>query len=892
MNLGKKALAKESSSKKRKATRRKKKAVVIALRSILVFILVMIAGTMIGFSLYAKNLIKQLPAPSTVNITPEGYSTRVLDSDGNQIEKLAASGANREYVKLDKIPKDVQNAFIAIEDERFWSHNGVDIRGIMRAVFTKITSSGRMQGASTITQQLLKNNYFSTWTSEKGFKQSLDRKIQEQYLAIQIEKTVDKKTILENYLNSINLGQNTLGVEAASKRYFNKDVSELTLSESAVIAGITQNPSKYNPISHPDQNAKRRKLVLGNMLRQKLITKSQYDEAINDDVYSRIQNANNTASMKSSTSYFVDAVTEEVVKDLVDEQGYTESQALQKLYSGGLTIYSTQNSNIQTIVENEVNNQSNYPSQPKISFSYALTVTKADGTFENYSEQSLLKYYQQSNSNYDINYNSQEEAQAAIDQYKAAILKDGDTVADGNESVTFTLQPQASATVIDQKTGKVLALVGGRGDKTASKTLNRATNVTRQPGSTFKILAVYAPALDAGGKTLASVEDNTVTTYASSDKQVKNASDNEYTGFTTFREGIQHSYNVVAVRALAEIGTSLGYQYVQDFGISTLTSGDNNQAMGIGGITNGVTNVELCDAYATIANSGKYHKPTFYTKVMDHDGNVILDKTSEQESDGKEVIKETTAWLLTSAMQDVFEGGTASRANIGNMSVAGKTGTTNDSRDTWLAGFSPYYTCTVWGGYDDNSSQSSTIYSKNIWRQIMSQINSGLTDPGFPMPSGIEQATVCKKSGKLPVADVCNADPRGDQTYTEYFATGTVPTETCDHHIRLNICTASNLPAGPHCPADSIVSQVFITGGSPGTADEPYLISEDALNQTCNVHLTDTSTPATSSDLGISIPEITMPNTSTTTPNPGPGDKKTEKPTSSASPADPTKKTD
>lgn len=835
MNLGKNKVTSNRTSDK-KSIRRRKKAGIVVIRSILVFLLVLIAGAGLAFTLYARNLIQKLPDASTINISPSGFSTTVYDSDGKTLQKLAASGANREYVALDQIPKDVQNAFIAIEDARFYEHNGVDIRGILRAGFTRLVSGGRMQGASTITQQLLKNNYFSSWASEKTFRDSLNRKIQEQYLAIQLEKITPKKTILENYLNTINLGQNTLGVQAASKRYFNKNVSELNLSEAAVIAAITQNPTRYNPISNPDQNANRRKLVLKNMLDQGLITKPQYEEALNDNVYERIQNANNAVTSASVNSYFVDALTDEVIDDLVNRLGYSETQAYQKLYTGGLKIYSTQNSKIQEIAENEINNEKNYDTKPKVSFSYALTVNRADGSFENFNSQTLLNYFKQTKGQkYSINYNSEEEAKAAIEEYKKAILKEGDTIAPGNESITFTLQPQASATIIDQKTGKVLALVGGRGDKNASKTLNRAVNITRQPGSTFKILAVYAPALDAAGKTLASVEDNAPMNYASSEKQVRNY-DDKYTGFTNFREAITMSINVVAVKALTEIGTSLGYQYVQDFGITTLTSGDNNQALAIGGITKGVTNLELCGAYATIANSGLYHKPTFYTKIEDHNGKVILNNESEQASEGTRVIKSTTAWLLTSAMQDVLTKGTGKSARPSNMTVAGKTGTTNDSRDTLMAGFSPYYTLAIWGGYDDNSPQSTTAYSNRIWRSIMTQINDGLPDPGFPAPSDIVQANVCSESGKLPIDGVCNADPRGDKTITEYFAKGTVPTENCDHHIKIKICQDSNLPAGPYCPATSVTEKVFVTGGSPNTTEGPYLIDPAALQSTCNVH--------------------------------------------------------
>ncbi len=847
MNYGKnntKKRSKELSSGKHKAGKR---FGITFLKTILIILLILIIGGGLAFGLYANNLIKGLPDISEINISPTGFQTTVYDSNGSEIETLASSGANREYVTLDDIPDCVEHAFVAIEDSRFYEHNGIDIRGIIRAGFTGIINGGDFsQGASTITQQLLKNNYFTSWTSENTFKDKIDRKIQEQYLAVQLEKVHSKDEILENYLNTINLGQNTLGVEAASERYFNKSVSDLTISEAAVIAGITQNPSKYNPITNPQNNATRREKVLKNMLDQGYITEGEYNEALQDDVYDRIQVANAQVTSSSTTSYFVDALTDQVIDDLMEQKGYTESEAYQLLYSGGLSIYSTQNTDIQTIVDEEINNQDNYSSGVKYSFSYRLTVQKADGTFENYSEQTMLSYYQSANSNYSINFNSEEEAAAAIEAYKAEVMEDGDIIPEGGESIVYTLQPQTAMTIIDQSTGSVVALCGGRGDKTGSKTLNRATGITRQPGSTFKILAAYAPALDSGGLTLATVQDDAPMTYANG-TSLSNY-DNNYRGFTTIREAIEDSINVVAVKTLTQIGTGLGYEYVQDFGITTLESGDNNQALALGGITNGVTNLELAGAYATIANGGQYNKPSFYTKVVDHSGNVILDNT---ENKSKQVLKETTAFLLTSAMQDVMTQGTGVRANPGNTAVAGKSGTTTKDRDTVFAGFTPYYTAVIWGGYDDNTPQTSTTYSKNIWGAVMKRIHENLDYKDFTVPSGIVQASVCKKSGKLALEGVCDSDPRGSMVYTEYFAEGTVPTESCDHHVRVNICNDSGQVASEYCTNTS--SNVYIVGGSQGTGDTPYLISDETLSSVCTLH-----TAAGSTLDNLNVPEVTV----------------------------------
>lgn len=828
MNYGKENAAKQSAKLAGRSKRKRHSAGLAIIRITLICIVSVIVASGVFAYLYAKNLIDQLPDVSTIDISPTGYMSTVYDSNGNEIETLASTGANRTYVTLDQIPEDLQHAFVAIEDSRFYEHNGVDLQGIIRAAYTGVLNGFDFsQGASTITQQLLKNNYFTTWTSEHSFMDSLNRKIQEQYLAVQLEKIVKKSVILENYLNSINLGQNTLGVESAAERYFNKSVSDLTLSESAVIAGITQNPSRFNPITHPEDNAKRRKKVLGDMLKQGYITESEYEAAISDDVYDRIQ-VLNTELSTSSTSYFVDALTDEIVEDLQDKLGYSETEAYSLLYSGGLSIYSTQDSNIQSIVEEEINNTDNYNKLEKVSFSYRLTINKADGSTKNYSDITMLSYYQaaKNNSNYNLEFDSEEAAAEAIEAYKAAIMEEGDEVA--GESITYTLQPQAAMTIINHSTGEVVAMVGGRGDKTAAKTLNRATGIKRQPGSTFKVIACYAAALDAGGMTLASVENDMPTTYRNG-KAVKNYN-NTYLGWTNIRTAITHSINIVTIEVMADIGTSLGFQYAKDLGITTLIDGDNNQALALGGITDGVTNVDLTSAYATIANGGEYNKPIFYTTVVDHQGNIILDN---RENTPKRVLKETTAWLLTSAMQDVMTSGTGKVANFEGMAVAGKSGTTTKNKDTVFAGYTPYYTGVIWGGFDDNTPQSYTTYSKVIWKAVMSRIHQGLPYKNFTQPSGIVQATVCKKSGKIAVPGVCDCDPRGSQVYTEYFEQGTEPTEYCDKHYLGNVCTQSHMFATSGCPS---YSGVFIIGAGAGSQDEPYGVDPATFGQYCPFH--------------------------------------------------------
>ena len=665
MNYGKKSTQKREKELISKSTMIRKKFYVIFCTSLLICVFAfMVIGVCSGVGII-RGIIASAPTIDDIVATPTGFLSTVLDANGNQTATLVASGSNRRAVTIDEIPKNLQHAFVAIEDERFYEHNGIDVTGIIRAGVKGVASGFHFsEGASTITQQLLKNTVFTSWTSESSMADKFERKFQEQYLALQLEKVVDKDWILENYLNAINLGQNTLGVGVASERYFGKDVSDLTLSECAVLAAITQNPSKYNPITNPQENAKRRMKVLNNMKDQGYITQDEYDEAVADNVYDRIQLVNIESETNSINSYFVDELTDQVIQDLVEQKGYTETQAYKALYQGGLTIYSTQDPEIQAICDDEVNNLDNYPTAPKVSFSYRLSVRSADGSISNYSEQTMLSYYQSSNKSFTINFNSEEEAAAAIEQYKTDIMKDGDTIVNGSETVTYTLQPQAALTIIDQSTGNVKALVGGRGDKTANKTLNRAADTTRQPGSTFKIIAAYAPALDAGGLTLASVQDDAPYNYGSGQGGAVNNYDNRYRGFTTLREAITDSINVVTVKTLAQIGPSLGYDYICDFGITTVGLDESsNETLALGGLTHGVTNLELTAAYATIANSGTYIKPKFYTKILDHDGNVLIDNT---EPISHTVLKETTAWLLTDAMKDVMTQGTGTPAYFGS----------------------------------------------------------------------------------------------------------------------------------------------------------------------------------------------------------------------------------
>ena len=816
------------------------------------FLFLAIAGTAIGFGM-VKGIIDSAPSVDLMNIQPDRFATTVYDIGGNLTDTIVTSGSNRESAAYEELPQDLIDAFVAIEDSRFWSHNGIDIRSIARAV-NGLISDDYAGGGSTITQQLIKNNIFAGGM-ETSWGARIERKLQEQYLAVHLEKNSGmskeetKKVIITNYLNTINLGYNTLGVKVAARRYFNKEVSDLTLSECAVLASITKNPSRLNPISGAEANAERRSIVLQYMYDQDYIDKQELEEALADNVYERIQNVNTAAQETNSHfSYFTDELVEQVIAALMGELGYSESQARNLLYAGGLKIYPTQDPKLQAIVDEEINNPENYTAA-KYSVEYRLSITHTDGTTEHFSEENLKSYHKSvlGDTGYDGLYPSKEAVQEDIERYKAWLIKDGDTII--GERQNLILQPQASFVLMDQRTGEVRALSGGRGEKTASLTLNRASNVYRQPGSAFKVITAFAPALDTCGATLGTVYYDAP--YTIGTKTFRNwwGSGKGFVGYSNIREGIIYSMNIVAVRALMETVTpQLGMEYAEKMGITSMTKNDLGAAQALGGLTKGVSNLELTAAYASIANGGVYTKPRFFTKILDHDGKVLIDNEPET----KQVLKDSTAFLLTDAMAESMKANrkfarsgvsinsTSTRAALTGMSAAGKSGTTTSNNDVWFVGFTPYYTAGIWGGCDNNQKlkhggvdNGGTSFHKDIWRNIMNRVHEGLEDPGFTVPDSIETAEICRKSGKRAVSGICDHDPRGNAVYTEYFAKGTAPAEVCDKHVEVSICADSGKRSTEYCPnKTSRVCMVLPEGEENQSTDDSVF----SIPGYCNIH--------------------------------------------------------
>ncbi len=758
-----------------------------------IFIICIILCGIVGVSAAlggVKGIIDSAPEINVADIAPKGFKSYIYNIDGEYLHEIVGTGSNRIYVTIDEMGENVPNAFIALEDERFRSHNGIDPRGIVRAFFVGASNGFHFsEGASTITQQLLKLSVFSGG-DEPTLLLKFRRKFQEQYLALELEKQLTKDEILEAYLNTINLGQSCYGVEAAANYYFAKSADELTISEAAVLAGIAQSPTGNNPVLNPKKNNQRRETTINYMYNQGLISEDEKQTALNDTgIYDRIEA--NAAAYKAQSeelyTYYEEAAIEQVIEDLQTKLGLTYSEAFNKVYSGALKIYLAQDETIQEVCEAYYADDSNFPMTEYL-LNYDLSIyddPNSDVT-RNYNAYNLVAY---TGRTYPL-YASIADAEAEIALYRQymGITEDSDNVK-YVERISYSPQIQSSFVVIDQTTGYVSAMIAGRGEKTVNFGFNRVTDSTRQPGSTFKIVSTYAPALDYVGNSLATskVDKNVVV----GSHTIRNVDKYESGQFLSFREAIKKSKNTVAVRTLQEnVGYELALKYLtENFHFSTMDMvADAVDVLAIGGTYNGVTNLELTAAFASIANGGIYMEPSFYTKVLDADDNVILDRTNQE---GTRAIKETTAFLLTDAMVDVVTvpGGTAyGNIYIPNMAIAGKTGTTDDWKDTWFVGYSPYYTAGIWFGYDNNISPDGRygwrLYThEHLWDKIYTGIidAKGLQYQAFEVPEGIIQASVCKYTGLKP-GSTCK-----EYSY-EYMDSNNVAGDYCTECMWEEIC--------------------------------------------------------------------------------------------------------
>ena len=730
----------------KKAIRKKKiKRIIITV----VIIVIIILAIILGISAYNW---KQITTDMFLN-----ENSVVMDSDGNVIAEL---GSERKKIKVENedMPENLKDAYVSIEDERYYKHHGVDIRRTGSAIINYVIHIGNSSfGGSTITQQLVKN-----LTGDNSG--SITRKVKEWWKAYLLECYFSKEEILDMYLNIIYVGPNIYGVGAGSQYYFSKDIQSLTLAECAFLAGINNSPNSYNPFDDETDNTekitKRTITVLDKMLELEYITQEEYDTAVSE--------VNNGLKFKQGTvesndgiySYHTDALISEITQDIADKKNITEDFATNYLYLGGLTIKGTQNSSVQDETETEFNKR----------------------------------------------------------QYHIASKEGGDPA-------------QAAMVIIDHKTGQVIACVGGLGEKDTARGLNRATQSTRQTGSSIKPLAVLAPGIDKKKFTAATMYADEETTFAGNYKPVNY---DGYLGEITVRRAVESSQNIPFVEMMEQIGVKTSISYLKNMGITSLTEKDESLSLALGGLDKGITPLEMAAAYATIANDGEYIEPTFYTEITNQSGKTVVKAKPESHR----VFSKQVAYILKEILTQPVTGsnGTATYCAISGMDVAAKTGTTDENYDRWLCGFTPYYTAATWFGYDQNE----TIYFNRqnpagiIWANVMKNIHSGLGNATFEKPSWIQTETICADSGGIANSGCTN-------TYEEYFLLGTKP-DNCTEHSGNRITTNNNQNRQNEQPNQNVFNEDLTLDPSLENEIPETNTQANTTNTTTNNSRTNTTT--------------------------------------------------
>ncbi|MCL2572461.1 MAG: transglycosylase domain-containing protein [Defluviitaleaceae bacterium] len=797
-------------------TRVRNKVGLLFVRTILaVLIVAMFAGVGAGLGVW-RGVLANAPEFPALDISPGEYASVVICSrTGDELARFHA-GVNRTWVSIEQIPPHVYLAFIAIEDERFFEHNGIDVRSIGRAVWRLISSGGEVtEGASTITQQLIKNRL-------GRFDSDLTTKLQEQYLAVQFERDLyeafegdelaAKYFILEVYLNTINLGRTNHGVQAAAQFYYGVDVQYLTIAQAATIAAITQNPNRFPPDTRPENNWERAQLVLFKMHELGFITDAEYYEALNSDVYSTIvlNEAGEARATVSPFDCFTDALFAQLRGDIMEHYGVSSSEAERVIFTQGLRIYSTQDTRKQAIVDEVMLDDSLFPQgrQFEIDVTYIVSIrNNITGQIRNLQPSTTVA--------------NMEEAEAWIYQTQTELLGSNDEIL--AESRIFTPQPQAAFVLMDHHNGHVIAVRGVRGEKIMSRTHCRATIATRSPGSQLKPL-VFGAAFDLGIMSPAStIEDAPWAIHPPGGQRYQpgNWWGRNYRGLQTARTAIHTSMNVLSVVALVDyVGIETGFAYMQNLGFSTLEGvtpagrawSDRIPALALGGLTEGVILLELAAAYATVANQGMYNRPIFYTHALDRDGNLFL----ENNQPPRQVLRRETAYLLTNTMLDTLRasGATGHPQNFidsqmrRDIPIAGKTGTSQTNRDSGFVGYTPYFTGAVWMGFDmPRAMVSPGGYRATLWRTIMERVHEGLPPRTFERPPGIVSGQVCRDSG-MALTELCRSDPRGNRAVSDIFAQGNVPTQPCHLHAQVSVCLVTGFIAGAQCHPYNVESRV------------------------------------------------------------------------------------
>ena len=721
---------------------------------VIVAIIFIITAMVVGlvFAVYIEKNVEKSIDETIFTPVGMGSSTKIYYYDftdrENRIGEIKEISDKELYsayrcksVKYEQLPQDLIDAFVSIEDKRFFTHNGVDWKRTISAGVNYFLKFNGSFGGSTITQQLIKNV-----TNNDDY--SFQRKIQEIFWALDLETKMDKREIISMYLNIINLSQGCFGVGAGAEYYFSKDVSELTLAECACIAAITNSPTYYDPIRNPDNNKTRRDIILGEMLAQGYIDETEYAEAINTELKLNVSVADSSSSVNS---WYVDMVIDDVIRGLVNEKGYSVSMANLMIYTGGLRIYTAMDRDVQQLLDNYYSNTANF-------------------------------YYDKSGE-----------------------------------------MPQSSIIVIDPKTGDILGVAGRIGEKSANRLQNFATQTLRPAGSVIKPLSIYAPALERGIINWATVYDDVPVnfvggTYNDLSAWPKNAN-GSYRGLTNTNYAITHSINTVSVRVLEEMGLDASFDFLyNDLNVKsiikskTLEDGsvitdEDYAALALGQFNYGVTLREITAAYSIFANDGIYNDYRSYLKVTDLNDNIVLSKPYN----GKSVISEENAAIMTKMLRNVIKEGTAKDMSIDDMvDVAGKTGTTQNNYDKWFIGYTPYYICGTWLGYEYPKSLADYggKSCNKIWDEVMILLHKKYASSNdilsFDEPDNIIEAEYCVDSGLI-ATEACYADLRGERIETGYFLEGTEPREYCSTHVLVEYDKVTSAVACPECPSQNVV---------------------------------------------------------------------------------------
>lgn len=743
-------------------------------------------------------------------LTSGSSNTIVVDLNGNEIANLNVK-EKRKTISLSEMPEYLPKAYIAIEDKRFYSHNGVDVKRTAGAILGVLTGNSSY-GGSTITQQLVKN---ITNDKERSGLAGITRKLKEWTKAVQIERMISKDQVLELYLNIIFVGGPELhGVELGSRYYFNKNAKDLDLAECAFLAGINHQPNSYNPYNESLDQEKVSKLikdrtltVLNEMKDQGLIgNEDDYNAAV-AEVEAGLKFEKGNIGGEYQYSYHTKAAIEQVVAQVMEEKGISKEFAENYVYGSGLTIYSTQDSSIQSRVEEEF---------AKTKYQIAGRERNADKTLKN-------------------------------DHTQAAIV------------------------IIDNSTSQVVAVGGELGNNLATG-LNRATDAVRQTGSSMKPIADIAPGLQEKVITAATMYDDKTTIFGGNYQP--NDWTTKYQGVMNIRQCIKVSQNIPMVKIMMELTPKKSIEYLKKMGITTLDDEkDLSGALAIGGLSKGITPLEMAGAYAMIANDGVYTTPTFYTKVVDSNGNTVLTPTQEK----TRVISEQNAYITRSIVQEpVTSGGTASFCKISGMDTCAKTGSTDKYKDRWLCGMTPYYTAACWWGFDTPETltyANGTVYSVDgrnpagqLWASIMKDIHKNLPNKTFNTPTtGLTRASVCKVTG-------CLATTTCTDVYTEVFTTDNLPSK-CEGHGVQKICQVSGKVANEYCPAESVKDVTY--GGTLPKEQlglwktiSPSKTGNEEVKEVCNVHKKPEEKPANNTTTNNTVTnETTNTETNNTTNN-------------------------